>query len=578
MLDTLDLPQLPPHTPIDEAMRFIVDKVPMFATQQVTVNGVPFTGFAHQPNDVRALYPMIAAHGDLPFLVYGDTRLSFAETIDRASRLAQALADDFGVGHGDRVAVAMRNYPEWVIAYLAVMAAGGVAVLMNAWWQPEELDWALKDCGARLAIADGERAARMRDSIAPLGLTVIVARDALPDGDAFHALDDAIAGKTGGAWPEVDLAPDDDAMMLYTSGSSGFPKGAVSTHRALVAALMTWIVVGLGFRVLGRVPDDPDMQPGLLMAIPFFHITGLIPVMMASAMGGRKLVLMHKWDVEDAFRMIEAEKLTAVTGVPTMTYELSASDLRHKYDTSSLTDMSAGGAARPAAHVQQMMDAFENISPGIGYGLTETTSLGAAHWGQSYVDRPDTVGRPMPPLMQMKIVDDDGNELPRGEPGEVLAKCITNMRGYWNNDQATADAFTPDGYLRTGDVGFFDADGYLHISDRKKDIVIRGGENISTLEVEGALHALDGVGDVMVFGISDERMGELLGAAVTRDSTGVSADDLRTRLKGHLADFKIPEHIWLVDAPLPRIASGKIDRRGIRDHYRGLYADGDTGA
>ena len=276
--------------------------------------------------------------------------------------------------------------------------------------------------------------------------------------------------------------------------------------------------------------------------------------------------------------MIEAEKLTAVTGVPTMTYELSASDLRHKYDTSSLTDMSAGGAARPAAHVQQMMDAFENISPGIGYGLTETTSLGAAHWGQSYVDRPDTVGRPMPPLMQMKIVDDDGNELPRGEPGEVLAKCITNMRGYWNNDQATADAFTPDGYLRTGDVGFFDADGYLHISDRKKDIVIRGGENISTLEVEGALHALDGVGDVMVFGISDERMGELLGAAVTRDSTGVSADDLRTRLKGHLADFKIPEHIWLVDAPLPRIASGKIDRRGIRDHYRGLYADGDTGA
>lgn len=568
MFEDLELPSIDPATPVDEVVSMLCADGMPFATHKETIRGQELTTFINQPGNLRDVWMMLLAHGDKEYMVYGDERITFNETVAMASQLSQALVEDYGVKKGDRVAVAMRNYPEWPIVYMAVVAAGGVAVLMNAWWGEEELEWAVKDCGAVLAITDGIRGAHIRARSPEL--PIIVARDPALEGANSASFDDVIVGQAPMKWPEVTLGPDDHAMMLYTSGSTGFPKGAYSDHRAVISVLFTWVCVALSLKMLGRTNPDPEFQPKMLVAVPFFHVTGLLPVTLVSAVVGRKIVLMYKWDVEEALRLVEAEGITAFTGVPTMSYELATSPLREKYDTSSLTDIGGGGAARPPEHVRMIADAFAESNPGIGYGLTETNAIAAMMSGPEYLERPTSTGRPTPPLVELEIQGPDGKALPTGERGEICIKSVVNAIGYWNNPDATKRAFK-DGWFHSGDIGYLAEDGYLYIVDRMKDIIIRGGENISSLEVEGVLHGSDSVEDVMVFSLPCPRLGEIVGAAVFPRNGGFDKDALLAEAAMHLAKYKLPEQIWVRDEPLPLIASGKIDRQGIRTHYQELW-------
>ncbi len=569
--DDLDLPSVDPSTPSDQVIGMLTKKGMPFETTKLDIDGVDYTVFAHQPPSLREVFMLFLGHGDKEFIVYDGERYTFKEVVSRASQFAQALVDDFGVEKGDRVALSMRNYPEWPIAYMGIIAAGGVAVVMNAWWTEEEVTWGIKDCGAKVAVVDGERAKRFLALDGAADMKIIVARDPAPEAANVSQMADTLEDKAPLQWPSLELGPDDLAMIMYTSGSSGFPKGALSTHRAVVSLIMNWICIALSLKMLGRTNPDPDFQPVMLVAVPFFHITGLLPVLFVSATVGRKIVMMYKWDVEDAFRLIEKEGVTTFTGVPTMSYEMAASPLREKYDLSTLVDIGGGGAARPPEHVKLIKKSFPSANPGIGYGLTETNSLTAVLSADEYVERPTSTGKPTPPLIEVRITDPaTGKEMPTGEPGEVCIKSATNIREYWNNPEATARAFK-NGWFHSGDVGYLDEEGYLYIVDRLKDIIIRGGENISSLEIEGVLHAHEAVDDVMVFSLPDERLGELVGAVVSVNRD-ISEEDLKAEVAKHLAGFKVPEKIWITHDPLPLIASGKIDRKGIRETYRGLWA------
>ncbi|WP_262689601.1 class I adenylate-forming enzyme family protein [Kordiimonas aestuarii] len=568
--DNLDLPVVDPATPIDQVIGLLTKPGMPFTTDEIEIDGVKHTAFVNQPPSLRDAFMMFLGHAEREFLVYGEDRYTYSQTIAMASQFAQALVEDFSVKKGDRVALSMRNYPEWPIAYMGIVAAGGIAVLMNAWWKEEEVAWAMDNCGAKVAVTDAPRMETMRPLMAGGELKVIVARDAFEAGERLYDFASTLGDKKPMVWPQVDLGPEDDAMMLYTSGSTGFPKGALSTHRAVVSVLMNWVCIALGLKMLGRLNPDPDFQPVMLATVPFFHVTGLLPVLLVSATLGRKLVLMHKWDVEEAFRLIEAEGVTGMTGVPTMSFEMATSPLRHKYDLSSLQDLGGGGAARPPEHVKLIKEVFPNSNPGIGYGLTETNSLTAVLSADEYVERPTSTGKATPPLIHVKILNPaTGEEMPTGKPGEVCIKSVTNIREYWKNPEATARAFK-DGWFHSGDVGYLDDEGYLYIVDRLKEIIIRGGENISTLEVEAVLHAIPGVQDVAVFSLPCERMGELVGAVVSvEDET--TEDALKAEVAKHLAGFKVPEKIWMTKEALPMIASGKIDRNGIKTTYRGLW-------
>ncbi len=567
-LSDIQLPEVPEGTPINDLIAGLVRPGSPLEMGEVELNGVTFNGFKAQPPTMREAYMMMAAHGDKEAIYYEGERYSFAETLARAGRLSHRLVDDFGVKPGDKVAIAMRNYPEYIFAYLAITAAGGVAVLLNAWWGAEELSFALKDSGAKLVIADERRTDILIPQADAMDLTLIEVRG--PDrGDGrIHAmaplLDDA--GKAG--FPTTPIAPDDDAHMMYTSGSTGFPKAAVHTHRACVFVLMTWVVLALALKMSRKIGDDE--VPVALVAVPFFHITGLMPVMLVSMTLGRKLVIMYKWSAKNACELIEQEKVTGFSGVPTMGYELATYPDRHKYDLSSMKDIGGGGAARPAEHVRLLEDNLK-VKPGLGYGLTETNSIGAVITDEDYKKRPNSTGKASYPMTEIKIMEPTAlTEMPQGERGEIWIKTIANARGYWNRPEETKAAFV-DGWFRTGDVGYLDEEGFLFIVDRIKDIIIRGGENISTLEVESVLHAIDGVENVLVMGVPCPVMGERVAAVIHRRSPDMTRDDIWAEAGKHLAKFKLPEAVFFTDEPFPIIASGKVDKKGMKDTYRARW-------
>jgi len=572
MLDNLELPKVDSDTPIWDVMEMLCKDNMPFATKEETINGIDHRVFVNQPGNLRDAFNMFLGHGDKEFMVYLNERFTFKETIEKAASLSRSLVSKFDVKKGDSVAIAMRNYPEWPIAYMAIVAAGGRAVLLNAWWKTEELRWAIDNCGAKLMIGDAQRANYLRDHLDTLDLDIIIARDDFEPNVRMYQMSGLINKDEPFSWPDVALSPEDDSMMLYTSGSTGFPKGAVSSHRAVLATLFNWVVMALSLKLLGRTNPDPDFQPIMLVAVPFFHVTGLIPVLLVSAIIGRKIVIMYKWDTEDAMRLIQDEGVTSFTGVPTMSYELATSDLREKYDLSSLVDIGGGGAARPPEHVKMIADRFAGSSPGIGYGLTETNSLSTVLSGPEYIERPTSVGKAVYPMVDVKIMDMDGNEVSQGESGEICIKSVVNFKGYWNNEEATQDAFHNDGWFRSGDMGYLNEDGYLYINGRFKEIIIRGGENISCQEVEGVLHAHENVDDVMVFSLPCPLMGEIVGAVIVANSDELSGDVILSYASGHLAKYKLPEKIWITSDPLPLIASGKIDRKGVKEQYTAVYA------
>jgi acyl-CoA synthetase (AMP-forming)/AMP-acid ligase II len=502
-------------------------------------------------------------HGQTVGVIADGERLTFAELNAEATRLAKSLAGGWGIGKGDRVAIAMRNCPSWILTYMAVLKAGAVATLVNGWWQPDELRHGLALTEPKLVICDAPRARRL--AATDLAFESVVLPVERP---AAEALAPIHARGNGEAAELPQVGPEDDATILFTSGSTGTAKGAVSTHRAVTTGVYTYsisLITLLGIMESeGRAPANP---PRTLVNVPLFHVTGEVPVLLNSFVIGRGMVLMGKWDAGEALRLIEAEKVTYFVGVPTMSLEMMQHPDREKYDLSSLTDIAAGGAPRPVAHVARLQQSFRGAQPALGYGLTETNAVGCGNFWQNYADKPASTGRAHKPTVEIAILGEGDRHLPQGETGEIGIRSAANIRGYWNDPAATEAAFTPDGYLKTGDIGYLDEEGYLFIVDRKKDIIIRGGENISCQEVEAAVYAHPAVSEASVFGVPDDRLGEVPAAVVYAEKGGVGTEDLQAFLAPHIAQYKVPAYVWVHDEPLPKLGTGKIDKKLLRERY-----------
>ncbi len=514
-----------------------------------------------------------AQHGETTFLVDGEERLSYAQTYAAARKVAGALIEGYAVRRGDRIGIAMRNAPSWVVLYMAILMAGGCATLLNGWWQGAELAAGIDDVEASIVFVDAPRAKRLEEA-GYKGNARIVTLDIAQLID--QAMAPLLASGGGADTPLPEITGDDLATILFTSGSTGQSKGAFSTHRAVIQGTFNYIVQAL---VMLRLATEdgtigPDRPPhASLLTVPLFHVTGEVPIMLVSFAIGRKIVMMPKWNAVTAMELIQREKITNFTGVPLMSFELLTHPDRHKYDLSSLQGLAGGGAPRPVDHVRRLVEEFPTAPPALGYGLTETNAIGAGIFSTNYLEKPNSTGAPSKPLVDLAILDDAGKSVPQGERGEVSIRSVALFSGYWNRPDATADCMTSDGYFRTGDIGYLDADNYLFIVDRKKDIIIRGGENISCQEVEAEIYKHPAVAEACVFGLPDERLGEVVGAVVyCHPGQSVTSDALSDFLKSQLAAFKLPQQIWIADDPLPRLGTEKIDKVALRKAYREIWA------
>lgn len=515
------------------------------------------------PDTLPAFFKTFCAlNGSNEAVVAGDERLSFAD-LDRISdRLALGLAER-GIRHGDRVAIAMRNCPAWIVSYMAIHKAGAVATLLNGWWEAPEMEHGIMLTEPRLIIADQPRATRIAERCTAQDIVCL---------SVAEPIEQAVAPLFEGADKDRELPvalPGDDATILFTSGSTGESKGALSTHQAVTTAVYAY-ATGL-IVLLGLLTEDNKAPSGparTLLSVPLFHVTGEIPVMLNSFVIGRCMVIMPKWDASEALRLIEKERITYFVGVPTMSLELMNHPDRHRYDLSSLKDITAGGAPRPVNHVERLKSEFPDAQPALGYGLTETNAVGCANFWSSYAAKPASTGRAMKPLVDVAILGAGAKRLGVGDIGEIGIRSAANIKCYWKNAEATSETIGGDGFVRTGDVGYLDEDGYLFIVDRKKEIIIRGGENISAAEVEAECYACPDVAEAAVFGASDERLGEIPVAVIfLNDGSALNEAELRQFLAGRLARLKIPERIILSATPLPRLGTGKIDRRALKALY-----------
>jgi len=503
-----------------------------------------------------------ALNGGNEAVVAGDERLTFGDLDRLSDGVARSLVAR-GIAKGDRVAIAMRNCPAWIVAYMGIIKAGAIATLLNGWWEPFEMEHAIQLTEPRLIIADEARGKRISQRCGAIATTC------LPISQAVETAIAPLLEPDNDKVTLPDIVPEDDATILFTSGSTGEAKGAVSTHRAVttgVYAYSTGLIVLLGLLTQeGRAPTSPART---LLSVPLFHVTGEVPVMLNSFVIGRCMVIMPKWDATEALRLIEREKITYFVGVPTMSLEIMNHPDRAKFDLSSLKDITAGGAPRPVSHVERLRSEFPDAQPALGYGLTETNATGCANFWSSYAAKPASTGRAQKPLVKVSILGPGDQSLAPGEIGEIGIRTAANIRGYWRNPRATEEMLTPDGTVRTGDVGYIDEDGYLFIVDRKKEIIIRGGENISAAEVEAECYACHAIAEAAVFGVQDERLGEVPIAVVyVKDGEQLDETGLRAFLDGKLARFKIPERIIFSPEPLPRLGTGKIDRRALKAQY-----------
>ena len=532
-------------------------------------NGVTYREFTNPsvPSTLRAYLDFGLMHPDKDWLVYEDERYTYKEIFNKSAQTANALIAA-GVQKGDRVAICMMNNPEYIISFMAITGMGAVVVPLNSWWVPTEVSYGLEHSDAKILIADEKRLKGLENNSE---VRKIIVR---PEADTEYEDFKNFINDQSADWPEVDISKDDNATIFYTSGSTGFPKGVLSTHRNVLATLFSWTCFSSirsqmsdsGGGLMGENPDGSPKEISILHCVPLFHVTGSHAAFLMSILIGRKMVMMKKWDATEALKLIEQERVTNITGVPTQTWELLSHPEREKYDISSLEDLGGGGAARPAEHVKLMDEQLE-AKPSIGYGLSETNALGTLNGGGEYIEYPSSCGRAVPPLTDIKIIDADGKSLKEGDVGEILIKCPGNMVGYWKNPEATAEVLDDDGWFKSGDLGYFDGP-FLHIVDRVKDLVIRGGENISCIEVEAAIYEHADVLEVCVIGIPDERLGEQVGAAIhLKPEIQLQPEDIQIFLDGKLAKFKIPVDIRFYQDPLPKIASGKFDKPQLREIF-----------
>ncbi|MCC5951517.1 MAG: acyl--CoA ligase [Acidimicrobiia bacterium] len=554
----------------DSAVAELIKPGGGFTIVETEVAGRSTKVFENTPPSFRALWDLLRFKDpDEVFIVFEDEEWTFARLLAEIDGIAALLVGRYGVQPGDRVGIAMRNYPEWVAAFAAITSVGAIAVCFNAWWTTEELDYGLEDSGVKVVLADDERLERLQPLLAERQLSVLAVRTDgdLPDGvDRLSEVIDRTA-----AMPEVAIDADDDAMILYTSGTTGHPKGVVSTHRAVLTALMAYACRSIAQALASAPgPDDPPAEPhpyptSFILTVPLFHVTGLVPVLLGSVLGGYKLVMLYKWDPARALELIERERVTTFVGVPTMAWDLLECPDFAERDTSSLQVVGGGGAPAPPELVRRIDSSFSAGRPTIGYGMTETNAYGPQNVGDDYVHKPTSAGRTVP-VMEVAVLDEMGQLVPTGEVGEICFRGANLFRAYWNKPEATAEIFTDEGWMRTGDIGRLDDEGFVYVEDRAKDIVIRAGENIATTEVEATIYEHPAVYEAAVFGVPHERLGEELAAAVVvRPGLTLTEEELAAHVGEHLASFKVPTKIIFTEEQLPRGATGKILKRTLRD-------------
>ena len=548
-----------------------------FETGEIEVRGQSYTGYTNAPSQVRQLWMAVKADDSAEYLVYEDERLTFGEARDRVLQIANALIDDVGVRTGDPVGLALRNYPEWILGWWAIQMAGAVAVEMNSFWNGHELTYGITDSGSAVMIVDQER----HDALLPhldeiraggVDLTMVVARATGEISEGSLRWEALVGAETV---PEVEVGPEDRAVMVYTSGTTAFPKGVVHSQRNVVTNHFNMVVLTLGIRLaeVSARGNDPLAAAGaiqaapqtvMLVAVPLFHVTGSHCVMLPITATGGKLVLMYKWDASKALELIEREKVSNFTGVPTMTMDMLASPDFASRDTSTLQSMGSGGAPNPPHMVDAVNDRIENAQAAQGYGLSEVSGIATANGGMFYSEKPGSAGF-APRVGQMKVVDDLGVEVPTGERGELLLRGPHIFVEYHNQPEATTAAIDTDGWFHTGDIATIDEDGFLSIVDRAKDVVIRGGENVGSAEVEAVIARHPAVHECAVFGVPHERLGEEVAVAVhLSDGSMIDVAELQQFASEALAPFKVPAHVFVHADPLPKNPNGKVLKRELR--------------
>ena len=545
----------------------------MFEVVDDTVGGVPMKVYKQRLRSLREVAAMGQARGnDALYLVAGARRIGFADFVDGANSVSTLLRDRAGVGPGDRVAVLSANNPEWVYAFWGTVDLGAILVGLNGWWKADEILYGLADSGAKVLVADLPRFERVRDALGDLpDLEGVYLIGAGADSDAVaavpvHPFADLLA-EPGSELPDTAIDEDEPAVIFYTSGTTGRPKGAISTHRSMIANLQNTMynaVAGAMVGGAGVFPSDGSQTTALLTS-PLFHVSGCHSGIVVGMLAGVKAVMIEgKFEPEKAMRLIQDERVSVWATVPTMVWRVVEHPDRHDYDLSSVTSIAYGGSPSAAELQRRVQETFPNVrTMGNAYGLTESSSVATVISGQEFLDRPDSVGRAMP-VVELRIVKADGTDAVPGELGEVWIKGPIIMPGYWNKPEATAETVT-DGWLHSGDLGYLDGEGYLYITDRAKDMIIRGGENVYCVEIENRLAEHPAVAEAAIIGVPHQTLGEEV-KAVVRLEPGAEATvaELQAWVAETLAGFKVPAYIDFVDEPLPRNASGKLLKNVLR--------------
>lgn len=564
-----------PARGIAETLAILTAPGAPFEMTQADIGGQWLRVYVRTPPTLRALFDDSRRFGARDLLVYEDERLSFEAHWRAATAFGQALAGRFGIGKGDRVAIAMRNYPEWSICAWGALAIGAVVVPLNAWESGPALAALLADCGAAAAVVDGERLTRLREADAtPAALIATRASNVPGSVPGAVPLTELIGLPSGYGdlpdtpLPDPGLEPDDAATIFYTSGTTGQPKGATGTHRNILTNY-----INTGFRAARAavrrgdpVPSPSTAERRLLLPLPFFHVTGFHSALVPALASGATIHLMYKWDVDQALDLIEREHINGLTLVPALAWQLADAMAGGSHDVSSVDTVGYGGAAAATELARIMRDRFPGAFPGQGYGATETSSLVAANSHEDMMARPGSVGIAVP-CCDIRIADEQGAEVPAGQPGELWVRGPNVVAGYWNRPETTDESFR-QGWYRTGDIARVDEEGFITILDRIRDMLIRGGENIYCTEIEECLASHPDVLEAAIFGIPDRVLGEVVGAAVhLRPGSAAGAETLKTHVRSALAAHKVPVAIAVHAARLPRNAAGKLLKRDIRTEW-----------
>ena len=543
-----------------------------FEMEEVDIRGVRLRTWKNAPPNLRAIALLGQSHGAREFVIYEDERMTY----DAWFRAVVRLAHEFrarGVKKGDRVALAMRNLPEWPVVFFAAVTIGAICVPLNAWWTGDELAFGLSNSGTKLLVCDEERWDRLKDrrnDFSCVNHTFVTrAEHPLNGADTLESVIGTprqYASLPEATLPDVDILPEDDATIFYTSGTTGRPKGALGTHRNLCTNILS-SGYNAGCAVLRRGEPLPEPQPKTgLTVIPLFHVTACSAGLMGNIAAGNTMVYMYKWDPVEAFKIIEREKVSSTGGVPTIAWQLLEHPERKSYDLSSIEAIAYGGAPAAPELVRKIREVFGAL-PGNGWGMTETMATVTGHSSEDYLNRPDSCGPPVA-VADLKIMSEDGSrELPTGEIGELWARGPMVVKGYWNNPEATAETFV-DGWVKTGDLARLDEEGWCYIADRAKDMIIRGGENIYSSEVENVLYDHPAVTDAALIGLPHQQLGEEP-AAVVHLAPGMQASEaeLQEWVAERLAKFKVPVRIAFTPDTLPRNANGKILKKELSSFF-----------